>query len=152
MSQEQPPWSGIILTVVGIAFSLFALYSFLANRDLSANGLRTQGIVVDLVATDDSDGEARYAPVIEWIDQAGIPHRLTGSVASSPPAFVVTQNVVVLYNPSDPTQARIDNPMEAYLVVFLFGSMGVVFSFLGLSKVLPWLKQRKTAASNDGFA
>ncbi|MEL7446061.1 MAG: hypothetical protein AAGK02_09635 [Pseudomonadota bacterium] len=62
--ENETPWSGIILSTVGIAFLAFAIFAFLSDRDRDQNGLRAEGSVIALEARDDSDAEARYAPVI----------------------------------------------------------------------------------------
>lgn len=130
------------MSVVGVAFTLFALFAFLSARDLEQNGQRTQGVVIDLVSKKPTGQQAGYAPLVEWQMPDGSSHRFKGSIASHPPAYSVGQNVTVLYRAGDPSSAAIDGAGQRFLLPFLFGSMGLVFSFLGLSKLIPFWRRK----------
>ena len=146
--ENETPWSGILLSTVGIAFLAFAIFAFLSDRDLDQNGLRAEGSVIALEARDDSDAEARYAPVITWTDESQEQHQFTASVASSPPQFTPGDRVTVIYDPKSPSAAKIDTPTQRYLLPFLFGGMGFVFAFLGMGAALPFLHRKLTGSSH----
>ena len=142
MEEAETPWSGIILTVLGLAFALFAAFSFWSDQALRRDGTRAEGTVISLVASDLTDQEAGYAPLVQWTDEQGQQRELQGSVASNPPSYAPGDVVMILYDPGNMESARIETSAPFSLGVFLFGALGLVFTLLGLSSVVPFLRNR----------
>jgi hypothetical protein len=105
-------WPGAfvgIFLLVGLGMLGGAGYLLVDTRHDVATGVGAEGVVMDLIAEHDSDGDDVYYPRVRFVTPAGEPVEFTGSVGFSPPAFDIGEAVAVLYDPSDPRDARIDS-------------------------------------------
>ena len=93
---------------------------------------RTQGTVVEIRETTDSDGDTVYKPVLKYQDSTGESYRMSPLWTSNPSAYRVGETVDVLYEPNLPRKAVIDNWFEKWgLSVGLLVLCGI-FLFLSL--------------------
>jgi hypothetical protein len=102
-------------------------------------GGATAGGTVVRMDESDSDGSTTYAPIVEYVVD-GETYTLNSTSYSSPPAFHVGQAVRVAYNRDNPSQARLDNFWELWLLPIIFISIAVLFGlifniFMGVSLV-----------------
>ncbi|MEL6531042.1 MAG: DUF3592 domain-containing protein [Pseudomonadota bacterium] len=144
--KSKTPWNEVVLSILGICFTLFAAYTLFAERALESRSEIVRGTVVDLTAKDLTGQAAGYAPVVEWSGPDGETRRITGTVASNPPAYNNGQQVIVRYDPNNPEMAKIGTSDGFSLQVLLFGAMGITFAILGLARVIPFLVQRRRNA------
>jgi hypothetical protein len=127
------PWLfTAIFLAVGLGLLSGGIYSFLSTRTFIGDAVSARGVVIDLEEHWDSgDNSYTYYPRVRFQTENGDAHRFTGDVGSSPPAFDVGEAVQVLFDPSDPSAARIDSFMQLWFTSLILGGMGVVFSIVG---------------------
>jgi hypothetical protein len=73
-----------------------------------------------------------YAPMYAYTDKDGRGHEITDSVSSNPKPYAVGEQVTMLYNPDDPTDAKVDSFWSLHLFTFIAG----VFASIGLMAAL----------------
>src|SRR5690348_8303152 len=95
-------FSACICTVISLG-SLFYSWQFVRTAT------HAKGIVTEMVPKKDQEGETVYSPVFTFRDAQGIEHVVRASWASRPPEHQVGDSVQVLYAPSSPRDAKIDN-------------------------------------------
>ncbi len=120
-----PPWFPRVFRFMGITFAAvgacFAIYSasFLFGTK------ETPGTVIKMI------GGIQQAPVVEYhVDGKRFTFR--SSLSSSPPAYAVGDNVVVVYRPDNPKSVQINSFLDRWLFPTVFtgaGLMMVAFSF-----------------------
>lgn len=127
------PWlfTAIFLTV-GLGLLSGGIYSFMSTREFLGNAVSADGVVIDLEERWDSDDSSyTYYPRVRFETETGQPYEFTGDVGSSPASFDVGEGVRVLFDPADPSSARIDSFMQLWFVSVILGGMGLVFSIVG---------------------
>ncbi len=110
----------ILVVAIPIVFSLGVL--LISNLNRVANHQTTTGVVVDLIAGTDSDGDVTYTPVYEY-SVSGSTYRYTSSVSYG--GLLVPEigdTRTILYDPGDPRDARIRNVFVLiWLPIILIG-------------------------------
>ena len=139
-------WLGGIFAAVGLIFAGAGGWLYLADRGLAANGVHTQGTVIDVVSSRDSDGDTSYRPVVEFLDESGARHEFVGKVGSNPPAHSTGERVDVIYSPWSPADAIIDGFVDRFLLPLVFGVFGTVFAVVGGGILFAWFRRRKIVA------
>jgi hypothetical protein len=116
-----------------LAFCLWGVYAAYNSFNLSRNGETTTGIVTQMEESSTSEGGCCvYSPVIEF-KANGQTYTFEGDNASYPPEYSVGEEVRVLYNPEDPSNAQINKASERWLMpvilipAMLFGM--VIFTY-----------------------
>ncbi|RFA24708.1 hypothetical protein CAI21_20695 [Alkalilimnicola ehrlichii] len=121
---------------------------------MGANSLRlvmtaesAVGTVVELDrrTSQDSDGRTRvsYRPVVRFQGPEGmVTYR--SSNGSNPPRYYVGQRVDMLYNPSNPSNARIDGFFDLWAATLFLALMGAVFTGIGGVATRSFGKRAKT--------
>jgi len=142
------PWlfTAIFLTV-GLGLLGGGVYSFMSTREFLGNAVSANGVVTDLEERWDSDDSSyTYYPRVRFETETGQAHEFTGDVGSSPASFDVGEEVRVLFDPADPSGARIDSFMQLWFVSLILGGLGLVFSVVGVCSIFafgPDEKRRK---------
>jgi uncharacterized protein DUF3592 len=87
----------------------------------------------------DDDGDAIYAPVVEFRTENGGPATYKSSLYSRPCKYKVGDKVDVLYNPDKPADAQIKGRKMNSLPMLVLGGLGMIFTTVGvvLALVLP---------------
>ena len=97
------------------AFCLWGLYAGYTSWRLQNEGTTTTGTVVRLEESNSSEGGCCvYSPVVEF-NANGQTYSFEGDNASDPPAYEVGEVVHIIYDPSHPNTAQIDNWSERWL-------------------------------------
>ena len=135
-----------LIKIVGVALMLCAVLplaggTFFYNRTklFLETAIKTDGVVTEMVAVQSSDGgNSQSAPVYKFTAKDGTECTIRSSVSSYPPAFSVGQKIAVLYDPSNPQNAKIDGFFNIWLVPFILAVMGggglligAAFTFMG---------------------
>ena len=129
---------GPICLVFGLGF-LVSTVIFLRRSD------PTTGVVVNLIPHRDAeDGSVGYAPVFAFTASDGAPYVVSSNVSSNPAGFAVGDHVPVRYEIHLPQKARIDSFWQMWLMPFVFGTIGLVWTMAGvfLSAYDRWLNRR----------
>ena len=119
-------------TVIGFGMLLAGAYFQQKAADLVDVAEEAPGIVV---AMERRSGGTR-SPIVEWTDHTSTKRTLYSTVSSSPPRFFEGEQVIVLYDPSDPkypVNARIKSTFEVWgiaLFLFIFGGFFLFVTFV----------------------
>lgn len=129
----KPLFFTAIFLVIGLGLLGGGAYSGVSTSDFLGNAVSAPGVVIDLEARWDSDdGGYTYYPRVWFATEGGRPYEFTGDGGSSPASFDVGEEVRVLFDPADPSQARIDSFMQLWFTPLLLAGMGTVFSAFGI--------------------
>lgn len=116
---------------IGLGCIVYSVMVYINTRKFLSDCIRADGKVIDLVrSTDQGTGVNRfvsYAPVFEFTDRNGQSHKVTSDESSSLASFSIGQQVVVLYEPDKPMQARINTFMQIWGGSIIFGIVGTSF-------------------------
>jgi hypothetical protein len=93
------------------------------------------GTVVDLVASHSRDSTT-YRPSVEFTSRSGAPASFVSSTGSNPPSYSVGQKVEVLYRPTNPRDARINDFFTLWGGATVLGGMGFVFAGVGVGTMV----------------
>jgi hypothetical protein len=131
--RSAPAWLfTAIFLAIGLGLLGGGIYSFVSTRAFLDNAVSANGAVIDLEAHwDSSDSSYTYYPRVRFRTENGEVHEFTGDVGSNPAAFDVGEDVSVLFDPANPSVARIDSFTQLWFTSLILGGMGLVFSIFG---------------------
>jgi Protein of unknown function (DUF3592) len=109
---------GVVLLVVAAVVGVFTA-RFVASSE------RTVGTVIDLSRSEDSEGSVTYSPVVRFTVDGRTIQFTSSSGSSSPPS--VGDRIEVLYDPDDPTDARLAGFLDLWLFPLIAGLIGAGF-------------------------
>jgi hypothetical protein len=132
-----------VFGLVGLVFLAVASFSIRSEIQFRTGAIRVPGIVVEMERTRGSKGETMYRPVFQFADLNDRVHKVTGSVASSPPAYDTGESVTVLYRPESPETAQLDSFMDAWFLPLVFGLLGSVFTSIGGGVLIYAIRHRR---------
>lgn len=115
-------FGGVGLVLLGLAF-----FFWNQTEDFLRRSARTQGKVIRLVRQRSRGAK----PVVSFKTEKGQTVVFISRVASRPPAYRRGEVVRVVYDRSNPQNARIYGYFELYLLPTIFGGIGSVFFLLG---------------------
>ena len=111
-------------TIIGLGFLLAGTYFQQKATNLVDVAEEAPGVVVAM----DRRSGGTYSPIVEWTDHTGTKRTLYSTISSSPPRYYEGEQVVILYDPTDPkypVNARIKSTFEVWgLAIFFFGFGG----------------------------
>ncbi|MEU9994538.1 DUF3592 domain-containing protein [Streptomyces sp. NPDC050848] len=119
-------WSGMSALASVVLFGA-ALQDGLMVRRLRRHGVRTQGLVVDNVRVDDSDGHS-WAPVIEFTDHQGYRVQFSPRARGTGLGLPTGRRVDVLYLAENPQTARVFQRRHMSGIVWSLTAGGTVFA------------------------
>jgi hypothetical protein len=81
------------------------------------------------------EGKSRtvYYPVVQFRTEGEAVIEFRSNFGSNPPSHRKGERVPVRYDPADPQEARIDTPASIWLVTWILGGLGVVFTGIPLA-------------------
>lgn len=128
---------GLVLITVPILLGLGALLISNLNRVLTHE--TADGVIVELVRSTDSDGDNVFAPVYEYAVDGRI-YRYQSQVSYGGLLVPELGEVrTILYNPADPTDARVRSTFFLIWLPALF--IGVILLIVGF---VFWLSRRRS--------
>lgn len=135
--------------VVAVSFSLFgagmlwgAALFYSNTSTFLKDAITAPGTVVDLVASRSSDSTT-YRPSVEFTSRNGEPASFVASNGSNPPSYSVGQKVEVLYRPTNPRDARINDFFSLWGAATVLGGMGFIFAGVGGGTMVGLLLARR---------
>lgn len=138
-----------VFLLVGIGLLVAAgIFTERTNRFVG-QAMTTSGEVVELVRSRSSNSSSgtrnyTYKPRVRYTAPDGKVVEFQSNVGSNPPSFAIGEQVKVLYDREDPTDARIDDFVSLWLLPLILGGIGTVFFITGaIMAVLPWLAGRR---------
>ena len=129
MSNKTPV---IISLILGIGLITGAGYKFSETRQLISGGVKAKGAVVGFERRSSKSGSSDY-PVIEFATVSGEIRRFTTSGAGD---FAKGEAVEVLYDPGDPSSARVNVFIEKWLASLALGAFGLLCVGVGIGTLL----------------
>jgi hypothetical protein len=136
-------FGSIALSFVGLILMALALFFFFRTRSFISSSQQVKGTVTQMIYIDDSDGGG-YSPVFRFRTLDGRDVEVTEKLISNPPQFKVGQIIDVLYDPENPSRARVKKGFNLYFVPILLGFLGLLFGCVGViligSEVLKFFK------------
>jgi hypothetical protein len=118
-----------VCLLVGLGLILLGGYWASRVQAFVGGAAPAAGTVVELRR---EPGQRTFAPVVRYQPATGAPRTLVGQVASNPPAYRVGEAVAVLYDPLDPSDARIDGLFSLWGGPLLFSGIGAILGLVGL--------------------
>ncbi len=128
--------------IVGFACLAGALLCASSELRFRAKAVTVSGTIVELARRPARTG-AVFRPVFEFSDLSGRRHRVAGTVASSPPAYQLGEQVTVRFLPENPRDAQIVGFAESWFGTVVLGVLGSVFAALAAGV-------RAASAARDG--
>ncbi len=123
---------GIVFSLVGLLLVVIGLFILMRTRLFISQSQEVKGTVTHLIASSGSEGGTVYAPVFKFTTIQGQVIEVQESVASYPPEFNQGQIVDILYDPQNPSRARVKKWSSLYFVPLLLSGMGIVFGGIGI--------------------
>jgi hypothetical protein len=117
----------IIFGGIGLLMVIGAFFLWKRSKNLLANGIKTEGTVIDLIGRRGSKGGTTYTPQVGFKAMDGREITFMGHVGSNPPSFQVGQIVPVVYLPNNPEKAAINAFWDLWGAATIIGGMGVMF-------------------------
>jgi len=128
-----PRWIAIVTAIfflVGLLVLGKSTSVVIDRRHEIATAARGDGVVIDLIASRDSESET-YHPRVRFTTANGEAVEFTGSMGSDPPGFDIGEQVSVLYDPANPNDARIDAFFQLWFAPLMLGILGTFFITAG---------------------
>jgi hypothetical protein len=108
-----------LFAVVGLVFAIIGGVSFFETRRFMARAAETTGRVIDNVRDDDT-----YRAVVTFEPASGTPVTFRSSAGANPPSYEVGDSVRVLYDPGEPSDARISSFFSLWGFAAIFSALG----------------------------
>jgi hypothetical protein len=122
----------LFLLLMSCPFLGIGLYEVAKTQQMVNSFQATTGVIVDnsyYVSNEDGNSSGAYYPVVEFQPEDSRPVRFTDGIGSLPPDYVVGEQVKVLYDPENSSQARVHSWKRLWFAPALITGMGL----------LPWL-------------
>jgi len=131
--QKVSPALPLMFASVAVVALFIAAYTSHKLLKLQTTGQRSPGVVLQLLAESDSDGDTVYHPLVSFEPREGASIEFRDSIGTSPPAYSPGEAVTVLYLPQSPRDsATIDRGAWNWAVpvgVLLFGGVFAAVAF-----------------------
>lgn len=139
---------GLLTLALGVFFGL-------RTQRLVKHGLTAPGVVIENVVEEkveyDRDDHTRtvsrtYRPKVRYRSQNGEEKVFVSGVGFGRPAYEQGEAVEVLYDPADPHTVEIKGFWSLWLGPIVAGTIGVVFSLVGIG-IWAWVSRLRAQAS-----
>lgn len=141
----------VVFSVIGVGMLAGSIFIFSNTTRFIAGAAEAGGKVIDLERTRSSSSSSSrssstmYRPVVEFTTATGKRIEFVSSVGSSPPSHRVGEAVTVLYNPADPSKARIKSFFQLWFGFLIVFFLGLVFAAIGLGMIFVRSRGRQRA-------
>jgi len=139
--------AGIVFAGVGIVALALAYYGYRKQKSFDEIAKLATGVVTDILITRRQDSSLRgasptpyYAPVVEFRTVGGEMVTYRCDTYISPNRYRVGMPIEVRYDPSNPTDAQLNNRLLALLFPIAFTVIGTVFSLIGVAAGLGYME------------
>lgn len=124
MVQTLLPWFCGFSVLVGAGFTAWGWRLVQRTREFQQAAESVEGLV-SAVNTRHSDGSTFRYPVVEFVDRLGSPHSFTATLGMTSGCPEPGTRLMVLYDPANPDDARIDSFQYLWLFPVTILGMGV---------------------------
>jgi hypothetical protein len=122
---------GIIFFLIGLGVLVSGVFSIFKIRRQVADSVKTTGTVFGFGKSMGKSGYI-YCPQVAFTDAHGRKIQFESEVGAQPPAYVIGQQVQIIYQQNNPQKAEIDSVTSLWFVPGCTTLMGLAFTFLGL--------------------
>lgn len=123
---------GVVFSLVGSLLVVIGLFILARTRVFISKSREVKGTVIRMVSSFGSEGGTVYAPVFKFTTLQGQVVEVEEKVFSNPPEFTQGQVVDILYDPENPSRARVKKWFNLYFVPILLGGLGIIFGGIGV--------------------
>jgi len=116
---------GVIFAIISFLLLGFSWHLYTATRNFLETGIITSAEVIELKKSD----EGTFAPVFVYIDLKGQHYEKVSSFGSSPPSYKVGEIIEVVYDESNPYEAKILSFISLWPPVIICLILGIAFLF-----------------------
>ena len=118
-----------VITPVGVCCLFWSVIAYFRIKGFLSLCVETRGEVVRLEQTRSSGrfGSCYYAPVFQFQTANGDSITVTSDVASSPPGYSEGQSVLVRYDPTNPSDAKIHSLFQTWGGCVIPAWVGIIF-------------------------
>jgi len=122
---------GYVLLLGGLAFFLAAAVAVVKRQSATANWKSAQGTVVDVATRSVTPGNPYSFPVIEFTTPTGQTIRFEADLGFYPSPPKRGQQVLVLYDPAAPQQAKLNSAVARWFVPGAWAGFGFICLIVG---------------------
>jgi len=118
-----------VIAPVGVCCLVWSVISYFRITRFLSHSIETRGEVIRLERTG-SGGEFSshdYAPVFQFQTAKGDSITITSDIASSPPSFSEGQSVLIRYDPTNPSDAKIHSFFQTWGGCVIPAWVGILF-------------------------
>ncbi len=95
------------------------------NRSFKKSAVTAKGTIVELIESSGSETHTKkYTPIFTYTDQDGTEHRKKSRYTSYPPIGEVGDRIEIMYDPENPSAAKIDTFFSNWGVPLILGGLG----------------------------
>lgn len=134
----------VIVDMIGL---IIAAVWFVHIQQFLVTSVRTMGHISNIVTETDADGHLTYTPEVEFQDQHGKTYRLRTIVSGNEHDRLVGEQVPVVYDPANASNASVNTFVELYVGVFILSFVSLVLLFAGL--IAGWLLNKEEKRKLD---
>ena len=123
-----------VFFLLGFGLLVTATYYFFVTRSFVRTADTVRGRVIALEQRSGGSGKSGtigYAAVFTFTDASGQDHTVRQTSAQNPPTHKVGDEVVVLYHPSSPDEARIRGFRTLWILPTILAAVGGGFACVG---------------------
>ena len=116
-----------ILLLTSIILLGLAAYFYTKQENFIETSIKTSGVVIGLeesTSSSSSSSSISYAPTVKYQDAEGNEYVFTSNISSSPPSYDVGEEVIIMYNPNNPSDAQIKSIFGQWIIVWILGGIG----------------------------
>lgn len=138
-----------LILLVGLGLLIVAFYLFQSSSSFLDGAVTTEGTVIELVRSRSEDS-ITYRPVVQFTPQNASAMEFLSSAGSNPPSYSPGQRVEVLYDPTNPADARLKSFFSLWGASLIVGGLGALFFLTGVACFfVPALDTRSYKALKD---
>lgn len=119
-----------VFALAGVGMLAGSVFLYKTTSSFLAEAIKAPGTVVELVASQSSDGTT-YRPIVQFKRQNGQTVTFESSTGSNPPSYSQGQRVEVFYRPTAPQDAEINDFFSLWGPPAICGTLGAAFFAFG---------------------
>ena len=130
-----------LFILVGLASLIVGAIFFIRTSEFLATAKTAPGRVIHLDPDTDNHHNITYHTVFTFDDDSRRSHTVRTSYSQRPQPYNVSDQIVVLFSPGSPDEARIRSFTSLWLAPMILGAIGLSFPAVGL---VAFISARKT--------
>jgi len=136
----------LLFLVVGLVISVGSIFFIKNTLEFVQTAAHTNGKVIEIVARTGKKHNNTYAPKVSFQLENGQESTFVSHVYSSNISYHVGQSVAVLYSPTSPTNAELNNDFTLWIGPAATSFLGLIFTLIGGLAYLSTAKRSKEIA------